>query len=92
MESADIIPFHHTENDMFRNPKGSPELNPDKKFSYSTFYKEKRKIKFNIPKNHVIDRNKVLGNKTNCPGPACISKVPILYSELSDIYGYRFAC
>jgi L-ascorbate metabolism protein UlaG (beta-lactamase superfamily) len=50
------------ENDMFQNPKGSPELNPDKKFSYFTFHKEKRKIKINIPKHHVLNRSEVLDN------------------------------
>ena len=62
VESAYISPFHHMENDMFRNPKGSPELNPDKKFSYFTFHKEKRKIKVNIPKHHVLNRSEVLDN------------------------------
>ena len=58
-------PYHHTEEGTFRNPKGSPRLPSDKKFSFFTFQKEKRKIKVNIPRTHVINRNKVLENIRN---------------------------
>ena len=60
--------YHHTENNMFRNPEGSPELSPDKKFSYSTFIKEKRKIKVEIPKSHVLDKGDALKNIKNLRG------------------------
>ena len=53
---------------MFRNPEGSPELSPDKKFSYSTFIKEKRKIKVEIPKSHVLDKGDALKNIKNLRG------------------------
>ena len=55
-------PYHHKNEETFRNPKGSPQPSPDKKFSYFTFQKEKRKIQVNIPRTHVINRNKVLEN------------------------------
>ena len=55
-------PYHHTDENTFRNPKGSPELSPDKKFSFFTFQKEKRKIEVNIPEKHAVDKNKVLEN------------------------------
>jgi len=56
------------ENNVFRNPEGSPELSPDKKFSYSTFIKEKRKIKVEIPKSHVLDKGDALKNIKNLRG------------------------
>ena len=58
-------PYHHTDEGAFRNPKGSPRLSPDKKFSFFTFQKEKRKIKVKIPRTHVIDRSEVLKNIKN---------------------------
>jgi len=58
-------PYHHTDEGTFRNPKGSPRLSPDKKFSFFTFQKEKRKIKVKIPRTHVIDRSEVLKNIKN---------------------------
>ena len=64
-ENKAKTPYHHLENNMFRNPEGSPELSPDKKFSYSTFIKEKRKIKVEIPKSHVLDKGDALKNIKN---------------------------
>mgnify|MGYP003950723781 CR=1 FL=1 len=58
-------PHQYIEENKFRNPNGSPVLPPDKKFSFFTFLKEKRKIKVNIPNNHIIDRNKVIENIKN---------------------------
>ena len=67
-ENKAKAPYHHLENNMFRNPEGSPELSPDKKFSYSTFIKEKRKIKVEIPKSHVLDKGDALKNIKNLRG------------------------
>ena len=67
-ENKAKTPYHHLENNMFRNPEGSPELSPDKKFSYSTFIKEKRKIKVEIPKSHVLDKGDALKNIKNLRG------------------------
>ena len=67
-ENKAETPYHHLENNMFRNPEGSPELSPDKKFSYSTFIKEKRKIKVEIPKSHVLDKGDALKNIKNLRG------------------------
>ena len=67
-ENKAKTPYHHLENNMFRNPEGSPELSPDKKFSYSTFIKEKRKIKVEIPKSHVLDKGNALKNIKNLRG------------------------
>ena len=67
-ENKAKTPYHHLENNMFRNPQGSPELSPDKKFSYSIFIKEKRKIKVEIPKSHVLDKGDALKNIKNLRG------------------------
>ena len=67
-ENKAKTPYHHLENNMFRNPEGSPELSPDKKFSYSIFIKEKRKIKVEIPKSHVLDKGDALKNIKNLRG------------------------
>ena len=59
-EEIEIAPYHHMKNNKFRNPEGSPQRDPDKKFSYRTFNREKKKIEINIPKNHVISKEYVL--------------------------------
>ena len=46
-------------NDKFQNPPGSPKRDGKGKFSYWTFIKEKKKIKIEIPSDHVIDKETV---------------------------------
>ena len=53
-------PYHHLEDGTFRNPEGSPERDPNIKWSYKIFNEERKKIKINFPKDHVIPRTKVL--------------------------------
>ena len=53
-------PYHHLSDGTFRNPEGSPERNPDIKWSYKIFNEERKKIQINFPKDHIIPRNKVL--------------------------------
>ena len=55
-------PYHHLSDGTFRNPEGSPLRDPNTKWSMSKFYKEKKKIKINIPANHIIDKKEVLKN------------------------------
>jgi L-ascorbate metabolism protein UlaG (beta-lactamase superfamily) len=55
------LPYHHLPNGKFRNLYGI-EMDKNTKFDYSTFIKEKKKIKINIPSNHIVDKNKVLEN------------------------------
>ena len=55
-------PYHHLSDGTFRNPEGSPLRDPNIKWSMSKFYKEKKKIKINIPADHIIDKNEVLKN------------------------------
>ena len=53
-------PYHHLENGTFRNPEGSPKRDPNVKWSYKIFNEERKKIKIEIPEDHVVPRTKVL--------------------------------
>ena len=55
-------PYHHLADGTFKNPEGSPERDPNIKWSMSKWNKEKKKIKINIPPGHIIDRDEVLQN------------------------------
>ena len=56
------LPYHHLPDGTFRNPEGSPKRDPNIKWSMSKWNKEKKKIKINIPSDHIIDKKKVLEN------------------------------
>jgi N-acyl-phosphatidylethanolamine-hydrolysing phospholipase D len=53
-------PYHHLPDGTFRNPEGSPERDSNVKWSYKIFNAERKKIKINFPKDHVVPRNEVL--------------------------------
>ena len=55
-------PYHHLADGTFRNPEGSPLRDPNIKWSMLKWNKEKKKIKINIPSDHVVDKNEVLKN------------------------------
>jgi len=55
-------PYHHLPDGTFRNPEGSPIVVGKGKFSYTQFIKEKKKIDITVPKNHVVDKKKVLSD------------------------------
>jgi L-ascorbate metabolism protein UlaG (beta-lactamase superfamily) len=55
-------PYHHLAGGTFRNPQGSPERDPNIKWSMLKWNKEKKKIKINIPSDHVVDKEEVLKN------------------------------
>ena len=60
-------PYHHITDEKgntikFRNPKGSPERSGKINWSYKVFNKEKKKLDMTVPKDHVIDKNKVLSD------------------------------
>ena len=55
-------PYHHLADGTFRNPQGSPERDPNIKWSMLKWNKEKKKIKINIPSDHVVDKEEVLKN------------------------------
>ena len=56
------LPFHHLPDGTFRNPEGSPLRDPNFKWDMSKWNEEKKKIKINIPTDHVVDKKKVLEN------------------------------
>ena len=55
-------PFHHLPDGTFRNPEGSPKLTFPRKWSFSKFNKEKKKLDMTVPKEHVLDKRKVLND------------------------------
>ena len=58
-------PYHHLEDGKFRNPEGSPERDPNIKWSYKIFNEERKKIKIEIPEDHIIPRDHVLNDLEN---------------------------
>ena len=52
------LPYHHLPDGKFRNPEGSPSRDPNFKWNWSKWNEEKKKIKINIPPDHVIEKNK----------------------------------
>ena len=60
-------PYHHLPDGTFRNPKGSPVIiSRSGKFSYRTFSKLRKKVDLSYPKEHVIEKQKVLADATRC--------------------------
>ena len=55
-------PYHHLPDGTFRNPEGSPESNTKFKWSFKIFKEEKKKLDMTVPKEHVIEREKVLSD------------------------------
>ena len=47
-------PYHHLRDGTFRNPEGSPERDSNVKWSYKIFNEERKKIKIEIPDDHVV--------------------------------------
>ena len=60
--SMENKPYHHLPDGTFRNPEGSPIRSEKVKFSYSQFIKEKKKIDMTVPKDHTVDKQKVLAD------------------------------
>ena len=59
-------PYHHLPDGSFRNPEGSPTSRSSSgKFSYRYFNQEKKKLDMTVPKEHVINKQKVLNNLEN---------------------------
>ena len=55
-------PYHHLPDETFRNPEDSPKTDPNFKWSFKIFNKEKKKLNILVPKEHVIEKKKVLEN------------------------------
>jgi N-acyl-phosphatidylethanolamine-hydrolysing phospholipase D len=60
--SMEKKPYHHNADGTFRNPEGSPVRDPNIKWSYKIFNKERKKIKIDIPSDHIVPREKVLSD------------------------------
>ena len=54
------FPFHHLSDGTFRNPEGSPQRDPNFRWSYKIFNEERKKIKIDYPISHVVPKDKVL--------------------------------
>ena len=53
-------PFHHLPDGTFRNPEGSPKRDSNFKWSFRIYNKEKKKIDITVPKDHIVEKKKVL--------------------------------
>ena len=53
-------PYHHLPDGTFRNPEGSPQRDPNVKWSYKIFNKEKKKLDMTITDSHVLNKDQVL--------------------------------
>ena len=51
-------PYHHLTDGTFRNPEGSPKRDPNVKWSYKIFNKEKKKIKYDSTKRSYHTKRK----------------------------------
>ena len=58
----DKVPYHHLPDGTFRNPLGSPKVDRNFKWSFKVFNKEKKKLNMTVPKDHVVDKEKVLAD------------------------------
>ena len=55
-------PYHHLPDGTFRNPEGSPKPDPNVKWSFKIFNRERKKLDMTVPKEHVIEKEKVLAD------------------------------
>ena len=62
MDSMEKKPYHHLSDGTFRNPEGSPERDPNVKWSYKKFNEERKKIITELPADFVIPRQEVIKN------------------------------
>ena len=59
--SEEKKPYHHLQDGTFRNPEGSPKMEDfGFKWSFKVYNKEKKKIKIELPDDHVIDKIETL--------------------------------
>ena len=53
------LPYHHLPDGSFRNPEGSPLRDPNFKWNMSKLgMKKRKKLKLNIPPDHVVEIEK----------------------------------
>ena len=56
------IPYHHLPDGTFRNPEGSPKRDSNFKWSFKIFNQEKKKLDMTVPKEHVVNKDKVISD------------------------------
>ena len=59
-------PYHHLPDGTFRNPEGSPKRDPNIKWSYKIFNKEKKKLDMTVSDSHVLSKDQVLSDLEKC--------------------------
>ena len=60
--AMDNKPYHHLPDGTFRNPEGSPKRDSNFKWSFKIFNKEKKKLDMTVPKEHVVNKDKVISD------------------------------
>jgi N-acyl-phosphatidylethanolamine-hydrolysing phospholipase D len=55
-------PYHHLPDGTFRNPEGSPKRSENFKWSFKIYNQEKKKLDMTVPKEHVVNKEKVLSD------------------------------
>ena len=56
-------PYHHLSDGTFRNPEGSPSKKWVREdFPIHNLSKKRKNIDITVPKNHVVDKKKVLSD------------------------------
>ena len=55
-------PYHHLPDGTFRNPEGSPKRDPNVKWSYKIFNKEKKKLDMTVSDGYVLNKDQVLSD------------------------------
>ena len=55
-------PYHHLPNGTFQNPEGSFKRSEKINWSYRIFNKEKKKLDMTFPKDHIVDKDKVISD------------------------------
>ena len=55
-------PFHHLSDGTFRNPEGSPKRDNNFKWSFRVFNEKKKNLDMTVPKEHVVEKLKVLSD------------------------------
>ena len=48
--------------ELLEIPEGSPKRDPNVKWSYKIFNQEKKKLDMTVPKDHVVEKEKVLSD------------------------------
>ena len=55
-------PYHHLPNGTFQNPEGSFKRSEKITGSFRIFNKEKKKLDMTFPKDHIVDKDKVISD------------------------------